>query len=50
MILGVYGLPHCPGSSSICNVVRELLNYGAYVEYESIKPSTDRQAVLRKHF
>jgi len=27
---GVYGLPHCPASASICNAVRRLLNYGAY--------------------
>jgi len=28
---GVYGFPKCPGANStICNVVRSLLNYGAY--------------------
>ncbi|XP_072103286.1 palmitoyl-protein thioesterase 1 [Mobula birostris] len=28
---GVYGLPHCPGASSkICNLIRKLLNFGAY--------------------
>ncbi|XP_033645194.1 palmitoyl-protein thioesterase 1-like [Asterias rubens] len=31
---GVFGLPHCPGnSSSICDMVRKLLNLGAYVEF-----------------
>jgi palmitoyl-protein thioesterase len=30
---GVYGLPKCPASAAICNVVRELLNYGAYVDF-----------------
>jgi len=31
---GVYGLPHCPGNSStICDYIRRLLNYGAYVSW-----------------
>jgi len=31
---GVYGLPHCPGNSStICDYVRKLLNYGAYISW-----------------
>ncbi|CAD5125040.1 DgyrCDS13284 [Dimorphilus gyrociliatus] len=30
---GVYGIPHCPGKSSICNYVRKMLNYGAYVSF-----------------
>jgi len=31
---GVYGLPHCPGNSStICDYVRRLLNYGAYISW-----------------
>ncbi|XP_020896062.1 palmitoyl-protein thioesterase 1 [Exaiptasia diaphana] len=30
---GVYGFPHCPGSATICNIVREALNYGAYISY-----------------
>ncbi|XP_023229524.1 palmitoyl-protein thioesterase 1-like [Centruroides sculpturatus] len=31
---GVYGLPHCPGENvTICNLVRELLNYGAYTNW-----------------
>ncbi|KAK3710177.1 hypothetical protein QZH41_010580 [Actinostola sp. cb2023] len=30
---GVYGLPHCPGGSFLCNYVRELLNMGAYISY-----------------
>jgi palmitoyl-protein thioesterase len=30
---GVYGLPKCPASAEICNAVRELLNYGAYVDF-----------------
>lgn len=29
---GVYGFPRCPGTSvTLCNYVRELLNYGAYI-------------------
>lgn len=31
---GVYGLPHCPGeNSTICNYIRKLLNYGAYIDW-----------------
>jgi len=31
---GVYGLPHCPGNSStICDYIRRLLNYGAYISW-----------------
>lgn len=31
---GVYGLPHCPGTSWIlCDYARKLLNYGAYEEW-----------------
>jgi len=30
---GVYGLPKCPASAAICNVVRELLNEGAYIPF-----------------
>jgi len=30
---GVYGLPKCPASGAICNVVRELLNHGAYIPF-----------------
>uniref|UniRef100_T1J8U1 Palmitoyl-protein thioesterase 1 n=1 Tax=Strigamia maritima TaxID=126957 RepID=T1J8U1_STRMM len=31
---GVYGLPHCPGdNSTICDWVRKLLNYGAYISW-----------------
>lgn len=30
---GVYGLPHCPERSAICDYVRKLLNLGAYEEY-----------------
>lgn len=31
---GVYGLPHCPGGdSSICDYIRKMLNYGAYVSF-----------------
>ena len=30
---GVYGFPRCPGESvTLCNLMRELLNYGAYVD------------------
>jgi len=28
---GVYGLPHCPGSYTICEYVRQLIDIGAYV-------------------
>jgi len=28
---GVFGLPHCPGDSSICEFVRKQLNWGAYI-------------------
>lgn len=27
---GVYGLPKCPGTKSICDMIRRLLDYGAY--------------------
>ncbi|KAL3869843.1 hypothetical protein ACJMK2_042475 [Sinanodonta woodiana] len=31
---GVYGFPRCPGdNSTVCNIVREMLNVGAYVSY-----------------
>jgi len=30
---GVYGFPKCPSTENICNLVRELLNYGAYVPF-----------------
>jgi len=30
---GVYGFPKCPASTSICNAVRRLLNYGAYESF-----------------
>jgi len=30
---GVYGLPKCPASSEICDLVRRLLNEGAYTDY-----------------
>jgi len=30
---GVYGFPKCPASETICNLVRKLLNYGAYVSF-----------------
>ncbi|XP_050401616.1 palmitoyl-protein thioesterase 1 [Patella vulgata] len=31
---GVYGFPKCPGdNSTLCNIVRKLLNYGAYVSF-----------------
>lgn len=30
---GVYGLPKCLGTVKICNYVREMLNFGAYVSY-----------------
>jgi len=30
---GVYGLPHCPASATICSAVRRLLNYGAYESF-----------------
>ncbi|XP_054167911.1 palmitoyl-protein thioesterase 1-like [Oppia nitens] len=30
---GVYGLPRCPQANHICDLVRKLLNYGAYEEY-----------------
>jgi len=30
---GVYGFPRCPGESiALCNIMRELLNLGAYVD------------------
>nr|KAG5711708.1 hypothetical protein BaRGS_023472 [Batillaria attramentaria] len=31
---GVYGFPRCPGENeTLCNIVRELLNVGAYVDF-----------------
>lgn len=31
---GVYGFPKCPGdNSTICNLVRKMLNYGAYTDF-----------------
>ena len=31
-IKGVFGFPHCPGNNqTICEYVRRLLNFGAYV-------------------
>ncbi|CAG2123520.1 unnamed protein product, partial [Medioppia subpectinata] len=30
---GVYGLPRCPQQNRICDLVRKLLNYGAYEDY-----------------
>jgi palmitoyl-protein thioesterase len=30
---GVYGFPKCPASTTICNAVRRLLNYGAYESF-----------------
>lgn len=30
---GVFGLPHCPGSTTICEYVRKLLDIGAYVSF-----------------
>lgn len=30
---GVYGFPRCPGTEVICNTVRKMLNYGAYVDF-----------------
>jgi palmitoyl-protein thioesterase len=31
---GVYGLPHCRGVDySLCEYIRELLDYGAYISY-----------------
>lgn len=31
---GVYGFPRCPGDNeTLCNIVRQLLNYGAYVSF-----------------
>jgi len=31
---GVYGLPQCPGDNeTLCNIMRKLLNYGAYVDF-----------------
>jgi palmitoyl-protein thioesterase len=31
---GVYGLPRCPGeNATLCNLVRKLLNYGAYTDF-----------------
>uniref|UniRef100_A0A914DK61 Palmitoyl-protein thioesterase 1 n=1 Tax=Acrobeloides nanus TaxID=290746 RepID=A0A914DK61_9BILA len=30
---GVYGFPYCPGEKHTCDLVRHLLNYGAYVSF-----------------
>jgi len=30
---GVYGFPRCPGSEVLCNTMRKMLNYGAYVGF-----------------
>jgi len=31
---GVYGFPRCPGESvALCDIVRELLNFGAYTNF-----------------
>merc|ERR1712080_39129 len=31
---GVYGFPNCPGENNmLCDLVREMLNYGAYVDF-----------------
>lgn len=30
---GVFGLPHCPGGSKICSIVRSLLDLGAYTKF-----------------
>ena len=31
---GVFGFPNCPGEMIFfCDIVRDLLNYGAYVEF-----------------
>ena len=30
---GVFGLPRCPGSSSVCSMVRSLLDMGAYTSF-----------------
>jgi len=31
---GVYGFPRCPGESLfLCDLMREMLNYGAYVDF-----------------
>ena len=30
---GVYGFPKCMGTVKICNYIREMLNFGAYVKY-----------------
>ena len=32
LFIGVFGFPHCPASNStICEYVRKLLGYGAYI-------------------
>ena len=32
LLIGVFGLPHCPGeNSTLCEYVRKLLDYGAYI-------------------
>lgn len=30
---GVYGLPRCPGPDGICDLVRKMLNMGAYLSF-----------------
>ncbi|XP_055337096.1 palmitoyl-protein thioesterase 1-like [Paramacrobiotus metropolitanus] len=30
---GVFGMPRCPGSTAICNLMRKLLDMGAYTDY-----------------
>ena len=30
---GIFGLPKCPGDSTICDYVRELLGWGAYTSF-----------------
>ena len=27
---GVFGLPHCLGTEGVCEIVRDMLDYGAY--------------------
>lgn len=30
---GIFGLPYCPGDNKICDLVRDWLNFGAYVSF-----------------
>jgi palmitoyl-protein thioesterase len=30
---GVFGFPRCPGSNEICEIIREMLDYGVYVSW-----------------